>query len=95
MRRGNLLADRTHNNVNKYSKLIKALQIVSFAFMLVLCIIFIVKNNISVKIADKLTQYLTGRTLTMALIVIGFSFVKSFALVFLPAVCLYCQGLFL
>ncbi len=77
------------DNSKKYAKLIKVLQILSFAFMiamLVLCVIFLKKNNISVKNVDALTQYLTGGTLTIALILIGFSVVKSFALIFPPAV---------
>lgn len=53
------------------------------AVMLVVCLVFLNKNNISVKNVDALTQYLTGGTLTVALILIGFSVVKSFALVFI------------
>ena len=81
---------------NKNDKLIKTLQILSFAFMLimvVLCVIFLKKNNISVKNVDALTQYLTGGTLTVALIMIGFSVVKSFALVFPPAVLFVLSGI--
>ena len=43
---------------NKYGTLIKALQIASFVFMLVmlvLCVLFMKKNNISVKNVDALT----------------------------------------
>ena len=80
----------------KYSKLVKVMQILSFAFMivmLVLCLVFLSKNNISVKNVDALTQYLTGGTLTAALILIGFSIVKSFALVFPPAVLFVLSGI--
>lgn len=80
----------------RYGKLVKALQIASFAFMLVmlvLCVAFLSKNHISVKTADQLTQYLTGGELTVALILIGFSVVKSFALVFPPAVLFVLSGL--
>ena len=79
-----------------YGKLVKVLQILSFAFMavmLVLCLVFLNKNNISVKNVDALTQYLTGGTLTVALIIIGFSIVKSFALVFPPAVLFVLSGI--
>lgn len=79
----------------QYGKLIKILQIISFVFMLVmlvLCVMFLVKNHISVKNVDTLTQYLTGGTLTIALILIGFSIVKSFALVFPPAVLFVVSG---
>ena len=72
-----------------YGKLIKFLQIAAFAFMLamiILCVVFMAKNNISVKNVDALTKYLTGGTVTVALILTVFSVVKSFALVFPPIV---------
>lgn len=81
---------------NKYGKLIKVLQILSFAFMLVMvvfCVVFMKKNNISVKNVDALTQYLTGSTLTVALIITAFSVVKSFALIFPPAVIFVISGI--
>ncbi len=81
---------------NKYSKLIKSLQIISFAFMLcmlVICVIFLKKNNISISNVDALTKYLTGGTMTVALILIGFTVVKSFALVFPPAVLYVISGM--
>ena len=84
------------NKTNKYGALIKALQILSFAFMIVmvvLCIVFMNKNNISVKNVDALTQYLTGSTLTVALIITLFSVVKSFALIFPPAVLFVISGI--
>lgn len=81
---------------NKYGALIKALQLASFAFMLVmlvLCVVLMKKNNISVKNVDALTQYLTGSTLTVALIITAFSIVKSFALIFPPAVLFVISGI--
>lgn len=80
----------------KYDKLIKVLQILSFVFMLAMvavCVIFLKKNNISVQNVDALTQYLVGGTLTMALIIIGFSIIKSFALIFPPAVLFVLSGI--
>lgn len=80
----------------QYGKLIKVLQIISFAFMLamlVACVVFLSKNNISVKNVDALTQYLTGGTLMVALIIIGFSVIKSFALIFPPAVLYVLSGI--
>ena len=85
-----------NENETRYGKLVKALQIASFVFMalmLALCIWFLAKNHISVKTADQLTQYLTGGEVTIALIMIGFSVVKSFALVFPPAVLFVLSGL--
>ncbi len=84
------------NENKKYDKLIKGLQILSLVFMLamvVVCVVFLKKNNISVKNVDALTQYLTGGTLTVALIMIGFSVVKSFALIFPPAVLFVLSGI--
>ena len=72
------------------------MQILSFVFMLVMvvvCVVFLRKNNISVKNVDALTQYLTGGTLTIALIMTGFSVVKSFALIFPPAVLFVLSGI--
>lgn len=85
-----------NENETRYGKLVKALQIASFVFMalmLALCIWFLAKNHISVKTADQLTQYLSGGAFTIALILIGFSVVKSFALIFPPAVLFVLSGL--
>ncbi len=78
-----------------YSRLVKALQIASFAFMVAvaaLCVVFLKKNHISVKNVDALTAYLTGGAVTAAAIMVGFSVVKSFALVFPPAVLFVVSG---
>ncbi|MBQ5969995.1 MAG: VTT domain-containing protein [Clostridia bacterium] len=84
------------NQAQQYGKLVKILQIVSFAFMLamlVLCVVFLVKNHISVKNADSLKEYLPGGAVAIALVLIGFSVVKSFALVFPPAVLFVLSGM--
>lgn len=84
------------NSPDKYGKIVKALQITSFIVMLgmvVLCLIFLKKNNISVKNVDALTGYLVGGTLTITLIMVGFSIVKSFALIFPPAVLFVLSGI--
>ena len=81
---------------DKSGKLIKVLQIISFVFMiamLIVCVVFMKKNNISVSNVDALTQYLTGGTLTIALIITVFSIVKSFALIFPPAVLFVLSGI--
>ena len=55
---------------DKYGKIVKVLQIISFVFilaMVVACVVFLKKNNISVSNVDALTTYLTGGTLTVAL----------------------------
>ena len=88
--------DEKTNQGKKYGKLIKVMQLISFAFMLamvVVCIVFMKKNNVSVSNVDALTQYLTGGTLTIALIITAFSVVKSFALIFPPAVLFVLSGM--
>lgn len=90
------MVSQENKKADKYGKLIKVLQILSFAFMLVmllLCVTFLSKNNISVSNVDALTQYLTGGTLTVAAIIVGFSVVKSFALIFPPAVLFVLSGI--
>lgn len=84
------------NTGNRYGKLVKILQIFSFLFMaamLTVCIVFMAKNHISVKTADQLTLYLSGGVFTVALILIGFSIVKSFALIFPPAILFVLSGM--
>ena len=82
--------EKTQNkSESKNDKLVKVMQIVSFAFMavmLVVCVIFLKKNNISISNVDALAQYLTGGTMTVIAIIVLFSVVKSFALIFPPAV---------
>lgn len=88
--------EKTQNkSESKNDKLIKAIQIISFAFMavmLVVCVIFLKKNNISISNVDALAQYLTGGTMTVIAIIVLFSVVKSFALIFPPAVLFVLSG---
>lgn len=77
------------NEKKDYGKLIKVLQIVAGVLimaMVVVGIVLIRKYNISLKNIDNLSQMLKGGTLTVAMIIILFSVIKSFALVFPPAV---------
>ena len=79
-----------------YAKLIKSLQIMSFVFMgamIVTMLMLINKFDISIDNADKLAEYISGGTLTVALIIIAFTVIKSFALVFPPAVIFAVSGL--
>ncbi len=72
-----------------YEKLIKILQITAgifMAIMVVLCIYLTQKYNIKVSNIPELSKSLTGGTLALATGIIVFSVVKSFALVFPPAV---------
>lgn len=77
-------------------RLIKALQIASGVFMVamvVVCVVLLKKYDISLKNAESLTQYLSGGAVTIALILIGFSVVKSFALIFPPAILFALSGI--
>ncbi len=72
-----------------YGKLVKALQIAATILMLVmvvLCIYLTKKYNIKVSNIPEISQSLTGSTLALAIGIVVFSVVKSFALVFPPAV---------
>ena len=82
-------------NGRDYGRLVKALQIASGVFMLAmlaLCVWFLVKNHINVKNVDALRAYLVGGVWGAAGILVGFSVVKSFALVFPPAVLFALSG---
>ena len=79
-----------------YDKIMKILQIVSFVFMavmLVTMLILVKKFNISVENAYELSSYIKGGTLTVALIIIAFTAIKSFTLVFPLAVIFAVSGL--
>ncbi len=87
----------TENNKSKlHSVMMKALKIVPVVFtaaVVVLCIIFVVRNDISLKNIDNLAQYFKGSTLTIALMLIVFHIVKSFALVISPVLLYTLSGL--
>lgn len=79
-----------------YDRLIKALQIAAGIFMVAMVAAMLVvmsRFDISVENAAELSTYIKGGTLTIALIIIAFTVVKSFALVFPPAVIFAVSGL--
>lgn len=83
-------------NKKKNEKLIKALQIVAVLFMVAMVATMLVLMNrfdISIENAAQLSTYIKGGTLTVALVIIAFTVVKSFALVFPPAVIFAVSGL--
>lgn len=72
-----------------FSRFIKVLQIASGILMLgmvVLCILLMNKYNIKVTNIPEIADMIEGGTLMIALGIMAFSVVKSFALVFPPAV---------
>ena len=83
---------QTKNN----DKLIKVLRFCSVIFMLAMVAVMLVlmnKFDINIENAAHLSTYIKGGTLTVALIIISFTVVKSFALVFPPAVIFAVSGL--
>ena len=79
-----------------YDKVIKGLQIAAFVFMVVMVVAMLIvmnKFDISIENAAALSTYISGGTLTVALIIIAFTVIKSFALIFPPAIILAISGI--
>ena len=77
-------------------KIIKILQLCSVVFMLAMVgtmLVLINKFDINIENAAHLSTYIKGGTFTIALIIIAFTVIKSFALVFPPAVIFAVSGL--
>ena len=77
-------------------KLIKVLQLLSVAFMLGMVgamLVLMNKLDINLENAAHLSTYIKGGTFTVAIIIIAFTVIKSFALVFPPAVIFAVSGL--
>ena len=77
-------------------RIVKALQIISVEFMvvmLVVCAVFIIKNDISITNMSAITDHLTGGTMAMAMVIIVFTVLKAFALIFPPVVLYFAAGL--
>ncbi len=82
---------------NKTDKIVKVLQIAAMVFMavmLVAVVILMVKYDIKPANAAEISTYLTGGALTVSIGIIIFSVVKSFALVFPPALIFAVVGIF-
>ncbi len=81
---------------NKNEKLVKVLQIASSVFMVVMLIVMVVlmiKYNITPANAKELSTFFKGGALTISALMIGFSIVKSFTLVFPPALLFAISGI--
>ena len=81
---------------NNSEKLVKVLQLLSGAFMvsmLAVMLILMKKFNINIENAAELSKYINGGTLTVSFIIIVFTVVKSFALVFPPAIIFAISGI--
>ena len=82
--------------MTKNEKLVKGLQIASgifMAVMLVVMVILMIKYNITPANADELSTYFQGGAVTIAVLMIAISVVKSFALVFPPALLFAISGI--
>ena len=87
---------KTKENRKNYDRLIKVLQIAAVIFMLAMVAAMLVlmkKFDISIENAAELSTYIKGGTFTVALIIIAFTVIKSFALVFPPAIILALSGI--
>lgn len=87
---------KTSQKNKNYDKLVKILQIAAVVFMLSMVaamLILMNKFDISIENAAELSSYITGGAVTIALIIIAFTVVKSFALVFPPAVIFAVSGI--
>lgn len=88
--------DTKKENKKSFDKLIKVLQIISALFMLTMVVVMLIlmrKFNIDIENAAELSSYISGGTLTVAIIIIAFTVIKSFALVFPPAVIFAVSGI--
>ena len=91
------MAETTVQGKKDYGKLVKALQILAVVFMVamaVLCVMMVKKYDISVKNVDALRTMISGSALMVAVGIVVFSVVKSFALVFPFAVVFAISGIF-
>lgn len=82
---------------NRNEKMVKGLQIASSVFvvvMLVAMVILMIKYNITPSNAKELSTYFRGGAVTVAVIMIVFSVVKSFALIFPPVLLFAISGIF-
>ena len=81
----------------KYDRLIKILQIASAVFMVIMVgvmVFLMIKYDVKPSNAKAFVGYLSGGAVTAACMIILFSVVKSFALVFPPAVIYAVSGIF-
>lgn len=77
-------------------KIIRAVQIVSIITVIISAVflaVFMIKHDINLSNAQTLAQYITGGTLSMALIIVIVCLVKSFALVLSPSIIFVVSGL--
>ena len=75
---------------------VKSLQVVPLALtvlIVILCLIFVIKNDISLKNIDNLASYFSGSTMTVALIFIAIHVVKSAALLVSPVILYVLAGM--
>ena len=92
------MAEKDKGRQKRYERWIKFLQTLSGVFIVVMIALgaaFIIKNKISVNNIEAITHYIHGGTFTVSLIIILFTVVKSFTLVFPPVVMYFIAGVML
>lgn len=80
-------------NMDKTIKILQVIAVIFMVAMLITMLILMKKFDISIENAAELSTYIKGGTLTVALVIIAFTVIKSFALVFPPAVIFAVSGL--
>lgn len=79
-----------------YDKLVKILQIAAAVFtvvMVAVCLVFMKKNNVSVRNPESITKFLEGNVFKIAVMIILINLVKSFALVVTPSIIFVVSGI--
>ncbi len=87
---------KSDNNPVKSSlsvKILMGFSVVVMLAMIILCAVFISKNDISVSNVGSLAQYFKGGVISMALIIVALNVAKSFTLIFPPAVFYVLSGI--
>lgn len=84
-----------HKKYDRWVKVLQGLSCVFIVAMIVAGVIFIIENKISVNNIDAITSHIHGGTLTVSLIIILFTVVKSFSLIFPPVVMYFAAGVML
>lgn len=86
----------TKTKGKNFDKTVKVLQVLALVFMIAMVVAMLVlmkKFNINIENAAELSSYIKGGTLTVSLVIIAFTVIKSFALIFPPAVIFAISGL--
>ena len=84
---------KINDEKNVFIKILTALSCVMMVVAVILCAVFMLKHNITVSNLDTIAQYFTGGTIALVFIMIGLNVLKSFTMIFPPAVLYVLSGL--